>query len=129
MSLSLTYKVRIFQFYYKEKDAIIAPVAVETNPFAKDKKNNEGEKAMKTSLEGDFKRMDHHQALALITRHGPKRPRSLKQTLTLWLGRHNERRQMRRDLGTVGFTDAVLEDFGMSRQAAEKEASKYFWQA
>ena len=84
---------------------------------------------MKTSFEGDFNRMSHHEALALVASYGPERQRSLRQTLALWLGRRKERQQMRCDLNTIGFNDAVLEDCGMTRQEAEKEASKYFWQA
>nr|WP_321462739.1 hypothetical protein [uncultured Cohaesibacter sp.] len=84
---------------------------------------------MKTMLEGDFNRFTQQQALSLICSYHPDRKHGVRQILALWLGRYKERREMRRDLRTIGFNDAVLEDFGMTRHEAEREASKYFWQA
>ena len=84
---------------------------------------------MKATLEGDFNRMSNEDVLALVAKAGPHKSRTFMQTLALWTERARQRRQMRRDLNTIGFNDDVLADFGLSRKLAEKEANKHFWQA
>ncbi|WP_319531077.1 hypothetical protein [uncultured Cohaesibacter sp.] len=77
------------------------------------------------------RQMNEQQMLSLINAHamrGAARQRtSIGSLLGLWWSRALERRQMRRDL--EAFTDAVLEDFSMTRTEAIAEAGKPFWRA
>ena len=47
----------------------------------------------------------------------------VSENVQLW----NERIKTRRQLATL--SDSILEDIGLSRSEAEREASKFFWQA
>ncbi|SMD19566.1 DUF1127 domain-containing protein [Rhizobium sp. RU36D] len=64
--------------------------------------------------------------------YAARRPRPaiaarLVATLELWWLRYRERKAMRRDLPT--FPPEVLEDFGLTRAEAEKQAKLPFWKA
>ncbi|WP_119306713.1 DUF1127 domain-containing protein [Cohaesibacter haloalkalitolerans] len=86
---------------------------------------------MKATFEGEFNRFGDREVLALIEKAAGRsgKPATMQERLVLWLGRYRQRRQMARDLNSIGFTDTVLEDFGLTRQQAEREAAKHFWQA
>jgi uncharacterized protein YjiS (DUF1127 family) len=131
MSLFLTYKVSIFQFYYSAKSAIIASGQILSASHGQWIIITIKEKAMKATFEGEFNRFGDREVLALIEKAAGRsgKPATMRERLVLWLGRYRQRRQMARDLNSVGFTDTVLKDFGLTRQQAEKEAAKHFWQA
>ncbi len=57
----------------------------------------------------------------------PASPCGLSQTLELWWLRYRERQAMRSDLPT--FPPEVLEDFGLTREEAEKQSKLPFWKA
>lgn len=58
-------------------------------------------------------------------------PKSLATTilakLTLWVGRHSERKQMRRDLPKL--TYEMLKDLHLTHKQAQKLANRPFWRA
>ena len=76
-----------------------------------------------------FHQLSDREMRALIEKsgHNTGNQFSLAATLRLWYRRIRDRRQMRRDLPS--FTAAVLEDFGLSRAEAERQARKPFWRA
>lgn len=86
---------------------------------------------MKMQPNVDFTQLDERQMRALIQAHAERgrcltdqRP-TMRQTLAIWWSRHQERKQLAREL--IHFSAEVLEDFGMTREDAEKEIHKPFW--
>lgn len=82
---------------------------------------------MRHAIEGDYRRYEQRQLAELLgegSRHG-NRFGVLVTTLLLWQERRRIRRQMARDMET--FNDAMFEDAGTTRQAAEREVRKPFW--
>lgn len=51
----------------------------------------------------------------------------VQAVVRIWQLRRRNRKQMARDMRN--FTDAVFQDFGITKQEALKEVSKHFWQA
>lgn len=84
---------------------------------------------MRHAIEGEYTRYEQRQIAGLLVeapRHLDGFDR-LRATFNLWKARRRLRRCMARDLET--FTDAMLEDAGMTRKEAEREARKPFWRA
>lgn len=82
---------------------------------------------MRHAIEGDYRRYEQRQLAGLLgegSHHG-NRFGVLMATLLLWHERRRIRRQMARDMDT--FNDAMFEDAGTTRQAAEREVRKPFW--
>lgn len=84
---------------------------------------------MRHAIEGEYTRYEQRQIAGLLV----EAPRHLsgfeavRATFNVWQARRNLRRQMARDMET--FTDAMLEDAGMTRKEAEREVRKPFWVA
>ncbi|WP_316861461.1 hypothetical protein [uncultured Cohaesibacter sp.] len=85
---------------------------------------------MKAAYEGDVTRYGSDELVALIKANGKKDSllHRAGATLKLWWDRSKERRQIKRDLRNFCITEAVWEDFGMTRAEAQDLARKHFWQ-
>ncbi|MCO6185634.1 DUF1127 domain-containing protein [Rhizobium sp. L1K21] len=80
---------------------------------------------MSPKINGSYRRYSNDELLALFG--AGSRRSGLFALVALWSRRWRIRRQMARDLPS--FNEAVLEDFGMSRQEALGEIDKPFWRA
>ena len=84
---------------------------------------------MRHAIEGEYTRYEQRQIAGLLN-EAPRHDAgfaAVLATFNVWRERRQVRRQMARDLET--FTDAMMEDAGMTRKEAEREVRKPFWVA
>ncbi len=84
---------------------------------------------MRHAIEGEYTRYEQGQIAGLlieVPRHVTGFAAMLA-TFNVWQARRRMRRGMARDMRI--FTDAMIEDAGMTRKEAEREVRKPFWVA
>lgn len=84
---------------------------------------------MRHAIEGEYTRYEQGQIAGLLI-EAPRHVTGFSAvlaTFNVWRARRRMRREMASDLRT--FTDAMLEDAGMTRRQAEREVRKPFWVA
>lgn len=84
---------------------------------------------MRHAIEGEYTRYEQRQIAGLLV-EAPRHVTgfaAVLATFNVWRARRQMRRAMARDMDT--FTDAMIEDAGMTRNEAEREVRKPFWVA
>ncbi len=84
---------------------------------------------MRHAIEGEYTRYEQGQIAGLLIEapHHVSGFAAVLATFNVWRERRRIRGQMGRDMRT--FTDAMIEDAGMTRKEAEREVRKPFWVA
>lgn len=84
---------------------------------------------MRHAIDGEYTRYEQGQIAGLLIEapHHVSGFAAVLATFNVWQARRRMRRDMARDMRT--FTDAMIEDAGMTRQEAEREVRKPFWVA